>query len=107
MTRERIRILAVDDDRTFLDDLSHLLRRDYALECVSNAEAAMAAVRATSFDAVLLDLDLGRGTDGFELLDSLRRTRPGLPVIMVTKDSSSASPASIRSGTSGPSRRSC
>ncbi len=89
MSEGRIRVLAVDDDRDFLRDLSLLMERNYSLTCVTTPQAALEALETTPVDAVLLDLNLaGRGDEGFALLDSIRRTEPGLPVIMVTQDQS-------------------
>jgi two-component system response regulator AtoC len=91
MSADRLRILAVDDDRGFLDDLERLMAGRYQVEKAHTPREALAAVDRTAFDAVLLDLDLGRGTDGFEVLERLRECEPGLPVIMVTRDASAAS----------------
>ena len=91
MPDSRVRILAVDDDPAFLQDLADLMRAEYDVRCVRSAAEALAAVREETFHAVLLDLDLGRGTDGFGVLDELQRLHPDLPVIMVTRDTSAAS----------------
>ncbi len=91
MSSDRLQILAVDDDRGFLEDLERLVADRYRLEMAHSAREALAAVERTAFDAVLLDLDLGQGTDGFEVLEQIRLREPGLPVIMVTRDASAAS----------------
>lgn len=91
MPDNRIRILAVDDDPAFLGDLADLMRAEYAVRCARSAAEALAAVREETFHAVLLDLDLGRGTDGFGVLEELQKYDPELPVIMVTRDSSAES----------------
>ncbi len=91
MNGDRLQILAVDDDRGFLEDLERLMADRFRVEKAHTAGEALAAVERTAFDAVLLDLDLGRGTDGFEVLERLREREPGLPVIMVTRDASAAS----------------
>jgi len=91
MNEEKMRVLAVDDDRTFLEDLARLMDERFELERAYTAREALEAVGRSAFDALLLDIDLGRGTDGFEVLDQLRRSEPDLPVIMVTRDSSSSS----------------
>jgi two-component system, NtrC family, response regulator PilR len=91
MGDERVRVLAVDDDRGFLDDLARLMAERYVVEKAHTPREAFEAVERAAFDAVLLDLDLGRGTDGFDVLDRLREREPDLPVIMVTRDASAAS----------------
>ncbi|MFA4948556.1 MAG: response regulator, partial [Candidatus Krumholzibacteriia bacterium] len=91
MDSDRVRILIVDDDETFLGDLARLMADRYEIVMSHNAKEALSAHDRFGFDAVLLDLDLGRGVDGFEILDALRASDPSLPVIMVTRDSSAAS----------------
>lgn len=91
MIDDKVQILAVDDDRGFLEDLARLMADHYVVEKAHTPREALEAVERTAFDAVLLDLDLGRGTDGFEVLERLREREPGLPVIMVTRDASAAS----------------
>jgi len=91
MSDDSIRVLVVDDDQSFLDDLSALMGRKYRVEMATSGRDALAAVEKSPFEAVLLDIDLGRGMDGFEVLEKLQALEPDLPVIMVTRDSSSAS----------------
>jgi DNA-binding NtrC family response regulator len=91
MSDERVRLLAVDDDPGFLDDLAGLLRSEYSLVRASGGQEALDKLRTAPFDAVLLDLDLGGGIDGLEVLERIRRIEPTLPVFIVTKDASAAS----------------
>jgi DNA-binding NtrC family response regulator len=91
MNGERTRILIVDDDEAFLGDLGRLMTDRYEIVMAHNAKEALSAHEKLGFDAVLLDLDLGRGVDGFEILSAFHESEPSLPVIMVTRDSSSAS----------------
>lgn len=91
MNGERVRILIVDDDETFLGDLGRLMADRYEIVMARNAKEALSAHEQLGFDAVLLDLDLGRGIDGFEILDAFHASDPNLPIIMVTRDSSSGS----------------
>ncbi len=91
MDGDRVRILIVDDDEAFIGDIAQLLTDRYEVVMSHNAREALSARDQLGFDAVLLDLDLGRGVDGFEILDAFHASDPGLPVIMVTRDSSAAS----------------
>ena len=90
---EKLRILIVDDDTTFLEDISFMLRDRYELGFAKSGAEALAAFRSVLWDAVLLDIDLGRGIDGFGVLDTMHVEEPDLPVFMVTRDTSSASAA--------------
>lgn len=91
MTDSKIRVLAVDDNPGFLAQFKHLLGGVYRVMTATTGEQALQAVRQGGIDAVLLDLDLGRGTDGFEVLADLHKIDPDLPVFMLSRDSSPAS----------------
>jgi len=98
---ERIRVLIVDDDQTFLGDIARLMTDRYRIVMARNAKEALSAHETLSFDVVLLDIDLGGGVDGFEILETFRAADPGLPVIMVTRDSSASSAiTALRKGAS-------
>ena len=53
----RPRLLLVDDDELFLDDVALLLDRDFDCVCETDPEAVVASVEQSKPDAVLLDLD--------------------------------------------------
>lgn len=79
------RILWVDDE---LDSLKpHLLfleGKGFAVTGVMSGDDAIAAVRSTSFDLVLLD-EMMPGRDGLSTLEGIKEISPHLPVVMVTK----------------------
>lgn len=85
------KILIVDDDTTFLDDLTLLMKNRYDIDTARTGPEALDAVRKSSFDAVLLDIGLGQGIDGFDVLKLMKAMDADLPIIMVTRDASSAS----------------
>ncbi len=71
-----MRILVVEDDAGIADGLrTNLQQRGYAVDVCDGVAAAWGALRAESFDAVLLDLGLADG-DGSELLHRLRTSPP-------------------------------
>lgn len=79
-------VLLVDDDRNFASALSRLLLRDGYLTRV--AESIAEALEQTSsapagVDLVIADLKLFRES-GFDLLLELHRSKPHLPVILVS-----------------------
>lgn len=82
----RFRVLAVDDEQGFLDNLNYLMARSYDVCCVTSAEAALHALQTQpGFDVALLDLNLGcSDTDGIALLHGIHQVEPRLPVIMLT-----------------------
>ena len=75
-------ILVVDDDPAIRFTLEELLRTDgHVVATAENGEEALE--RATDADLVLTDLAMP-GMDGLALLRALAKTRPALPVIMLT-----------------------
>ena len=81
------RVLLVEDEESFSDPLSYLLRREgYEVEVAADGPTALAAFDRGGADLVLLDLMLP-GIPGTEVCRQLR-TRSAVPVIMLTaKDS--------------------
>ena len=78
------KILVVDDEESirftfnaFLDD------EGYAVDTAENLEEALGKVAASSYDAVFLDILLGRDS-GMKVLQFCRENQPNTPVIMVT-----------------------
>ncbi len=80
------RVLVVDDDES-VRHLSALFCRRLGLEVVTagNGPEALArlATPEEAFDAVLLDLSMP-GMDGLAVLAEIRRSRPDLPVLLVS-----------------------
>ncbi|MCK4593298.1 response regulator [bacterium] len=82
---EKRRILWVDDEIELLrSQVLFLERRGYEVIGVTNGDDALARVLEKRFDAVLLDEHM-MGLSGTETLAELKRVRPSLPVVMVTK----------------------
>lgn len=82
---EKRRVLWVDDEIELLrSQVVFLERRGYEVVGVTNGDDALAKVLEERFDAVLLDEHM-MGLSGTETLAELKRVRPNLPVVMVTK----------------------
>jgi two-component system response regulator RegX3 len=81
------RILVVEDEESFRDALSYMLRKEgFEVELADTGNAALEAFDRHGADLVLLDLMLP-GVSGTEVCRALR-TRSSVPVIMLTaKDS--------------------
>ena len=78
------RILVVEDEQTY----GILLRTEFSAlgwgtVAAESAEAALELIEKEPFDAVLSDVNLP-GMDGCELAFTLRRTRPGVKVLLMT-----------------------
>jgi DNA-binding response OmpR family regulator len=67
------KIMIVDDDKEFLDELEDLLGASgYTVRSVSEGMAATKQALEMKPDVILLDLKMG-GMSGFEVADELRR----------------------------------
>lgn len=82
----RRQILIIDDNREFLADLELLLSSDYDCHLAVNTENGADILKNTDIDVLLLDVNLGAGTDGLTFLKEMKRNSPYLPVIMITED---------------------
>ncbi len=79
--------LVIDDDRIFREATCLLIEEEghYAEEAPT-PEIALTALREGKFDAVLLDLHLGRQS-GLSLLPTIAKVRPNLPIVMFSAQS--------------------
>ncbi|MBI5482298.1 MAG: response regulator [Deltaproteobacteria bacterium] len=78
------RVLVVDDEQEFAAALAKRLGlRGFDVEVAHDGEQALARIRATAFDAVVLDIRMP-GPDGVATLRQVRLERPGLSVILLT-----------------------
>jgi two-component system OmpR family response regulator/two-component system response regulator QseB len=79
-----MRILLVEDDRMLGDGLqAGLTQAGYAVDWLRDGEAAVAALAAESFAAVVLDLGLPK-RDGLSVLQWLRGRHDATPVLILT-----------------------
>ncbi len=79
-----MRLLIAEDDPILADGLLHSLRRSgYAVDCVNDGVAADAALAASTFDVLILDLGLPR-MPGIEVLRRLRARKSTVPVLILT-----------------------
>lgn len=78
------RLLLADDEPLYLQTTAQLLQKaGYVCTCVSDAEAAITALRTQPFDLVLTDLNMP-GNLKLELLRAGRQDWPNVPLIVVT-----------------------
>ncbi len=80
------RILFVEDNSDVRLFLKQLLQEDYDFVFASDAEEALDVLDAGPFDLLLLDIKLGDGKSGTELLHLLREREPAVeaPAIALT-----------------------
>src|SRR5207245_2518589 len=71
--RQVKRLLVVEDDDTQRQSMVELIaHEDVEISAVASAEEALERLRSTHFDCMVLDLGLGSGTDGFQLLETVK-----------------------------------
>lgn len=77
-------ILIVDDQQSMCEMLETDLRlRGHQTRWCLSADAALAIIREHDIDVVLTDVRMP-GTSGLQLCEELHRTRPDLPVVVMT-----------------------
>src|SRR5215471_10288120 len=82
--RTPTRVLLVEDEPGIVDFVRRGLEAEgFAVEAAVDGIAGERLALSGSFDAIVLDLMLPR-RDGLEILGSLRRAKPTLPVIVLT-----------------------
>ncbi len=97
---KKIKLLFVDDEKKFLDNISDRLRlREVDVTAYESGDAAMEAIKAgAQFDVALIDLKMP-GMDGEELLNQLKRRDDSIEVVILTGHGSIKSATSLtRSG---------
>lgn len=77
-------LLLVDDDSNLCQSLTHILKgAHYNITCLTNAEEALAYLRAGYYDLALVDLTLP-DMDGLDLVEHMLNLHANLPVIVLT-----------------------
>lgn len=83
-TRQRLRLLVVDDDETLRQGLTaRFQRQGMAVATAGTSADALVLAADQTFDVAILDLHLPDGT-GTDLLGKLKDAQPGLEAIMLT-----------------------
>lgn len=78
------KILVIDDDMDICNLLERFLsKKGYAVKTAFSPAAALALIKANSFDVVLSDFRLGH-TDGREILKAVKEKDPSTQVIIIT-----------------------
>ncbi len=83
---DKRKILYVEDDETSIAVVTIPLSKYYSIDVAKNADIALTKVNEQSYEAILMDINLGRGMNGEELTQVIRRL-PGyekIPIIAVT-----------------------
>src|SRR6185436_5281115 len=85
-TRERIRVLCVDDHRVMLDGLALLIGRQADMEVIASATSGERAVELFASlrpDVTLMDLQLPT-MSGLEAISVIRKSHPSARIVVLT-----------------------
>lgn len=78
-------ILVVDDDDVIIRIICNILHKNnYETRSCHSGEEALEAIKQEVFDLVLLDVQMGKGLDGYQTCSIIQELKPDLPVILVT-----------------------
>lgn len=86
------RVLIVEDERAICNVLTEMVEDDgFEPHCVQTDLEAFDALRRHRFACMIVDVNLGAGTTGYDVARFGRRLAPQLPVIYVSGQTSEAS----------------
>ncbi len=86
MSEKKANILWIDDEIDLLrPHVLYLNDKGFVVKTATNGEDAIEMVKNQPFDLVFLD-EMMAGMGGLETLAEIKRVRPNLPVIMITKN---------------------
>jgi DNA-binding NtrC family response regulator len=86
------RVFLVDDDELIISMLARALRKDgYETQLLHSSENAVEKISAWQPHILLLDVDLGLGPSGLDLLETLVEGGVEFPIVMLTADDSAES----------------
>ena len=84
MGNDKIKILLVDDEKEFVQTLSERIQmRELGADIAFNGEEALEIIENEVPDVMILDLRMP-GIDGMEVLRRVKKSYPGVQVIILT-----------------------
>ncbi len=91
MDNKRPRVLMVDDETSFAEDIAALVSDRFDCRVVADGAAAMKGITRRSYDVVFLDIDLRSTESGIDVLKKMKAFDDTLPCVMLTKSAELAS----------------
>lgn len=93
---KNIKVLLVDDEEEFVLSLAERMRlRELGSEVALDGEEALAKLQKNLPDVMILDFKMP-GIDGLTVLEQVKKTYPGIQVIMLTAHGTSEIEAKAR-----------
>ena len=86
------KILIVEDDGISLEFMRRVLEKTYSVDTAVNAKNALELIHKNQYDVLLLDINLGRGMNGIDLLKEINKisSYKNIPTVAVTAYASEA-----------------
>ncbi len=83
---QKHKILFVDDDLVSCEYVNKVLGNIYKIDFINNGDEALSIVKKNNYDILLLDINLGKGIDGVELMQAIRKLKKysNTPLVAVT-----------------------
>jgi PAS domain S-box-containing protein len=80
------KVLLVEDDSISRKTIGKMLENDYYIVSVNNAKDAIKNAKNEIYDAILMDINLGRGMDGIQATKVIRKINgyESIPIIAMT-----------------------
>lgn len=80
------KVIVVDDDPASRSVISLFLRKEFLVDTAATGEEAISIMHNNNYDLILLDISLGKGINGLDLIKLLRKKQEyaSIPVIAVT-----------------------
>ena len=84
MNMDPINVILVDDEEEYVSTLSERIQMRGFNSCVaSDGEQALKMIRENTYNVMVLDLRMP-GMDGMTVLKAVKKTHPGIQVVMIT-----------------------
>ncbi len=80
----KLKALLIDDDKKFCQTFQTLAENTFDLTITHSGKEGLEQLNKSTPQVVLLDLKLGKGMNGIEVLKRVKKIHPDLPVIMIT-----------------------
>jgi len=86
LNKNRKNILVVDDDNTNLMLVKMFLNKSYNISTSKNSQEALELINKNRYDIILMDINLGNGISGLEVIQKIKLNRnyANTPIVAVT-----------------------
>jgi PAS domain S-box-containing protein len=85
-TSQKPKVLFVDDDLISCEFVIKVLNKQYEIKVANSGDEALMLTKNNYYDLLMLDINLGRGIDGVELMQAIRKLKKynTVPIVAIT-----------------------